>query len=96
MFRPLLASPNLGEEPELAAILISLNVFHCPHEGHLPTHFGDSWPQLVQTYAVLSFAIMIAKVRKAIIIAYGLYGFYEFLSIRNKIIHIIRTFLRKK
>jgi hypothetical protein len=47
-----------------AAIFISLKVFHCPQEGHFPTHLGDSWPQLEQTYAVLSFAIMLAKVIK--------------------------------
>ena len=57
LFRPLLTSPNLGEEEDT---LISLNVFHCPHAGHLPIHFGDSWPQLEHTYAILSFAIILA------------------------------------
>jgi hypothetical protein len=61
LFRPLLTSPNLGEE---LATLISLNVFHCPHAGHLPIHFGDSWPQLEHTYAILSFAISATKVQK--------------------------------
>ena len=61
-FRPLLTSPNLGEE--LDATLISLNVFHCPQAGHLPIHFDDSWPQLEHTYAILSFAIMATKVQK--------------------------------
>ena len=37
--------------------LISLNVFHCPHAGHLPIHFADSCPQLEHTYIVLSLAI---------------------------------------
>ena len=27
----------------------STYVFHCPHAGHLPTHLGDSCPQLEQT-----------------------------------------------
>ena len=61
LFRPLLASPNLGEE---LSTRISLKVFHCPHEGHLPIHFGDSWPQLEHTYAILSFAISSAKITK--------------------------------
>jgi isopentenyl phosphate kinase len=38
-------------------------VFHCPQAGHFPIHFGDSWPQLEHTYAILSFAILIAKLR---------------------------------
>ena len=45
-------------EPVSPAILISLKVFHCPHEGHLPIHFADSCPQLEHTYAILSFAII--------------------------------------
>jgi len=51
---------------DLAAMLpvslltrISLKVFHCPHAGHLPIHFGDSCPQLEQTYAILSFAMFL-------------------------------------
>lgn len=36
----------------------SEKVFHCPHEGHLPIHFGDSCPQFVHTNTVLSFAIV--------------------------------------
>jgi hypothetical protein len=47
-----------------AAMRTSLKVFHCPQAGHFPIHFGDSWPQLEHTYAILSFAIMHAKVRK--------------------------------
>jgi hypothetical protein len=39
-------------------------VFHCPQAGHFPIHFGDSWPQLEHTYAILSFAILSAKLRK--------------------------------
>jgi hypothetical protein len=59
LFSPLLTSPNLGEE---LATLISLKVFHCPQAGHFPIHFGDSWPQLEHTYAILSFAISVAKI----------------------------------
>ena len=59
LFKPLLASPNLGEE---FSTRISLKVFHCPHDGHLPIHFGDSWPQLEHTNAILSFAIVGTKV----------------------------------
>ena len=44
-------------DPESAAILISLNVFHCPQLGHLPIHLALSCPQLLQTYAILSLAI---------------------------------------
>ena len=36
---------------------ISLNVFHCPQLGHLPIHFVDSCPQLLQTYTVFVFAM---------------------------------------
>jgi hypothetical protein len=32
-------------------------VFHCPHDGHLPTHLGESCPQFVHTYVVFSLAI---------------------------------------
>ena len=42
-----------------AATLISRKVFHCPQLGHLPIHFVDSCPQLSQTYAILSFAIIL-------------------------------------
>jgi hypothetical protein len=59
---PPLAAAVLGVE--LGATFISLNVFHCPQAGHLPIHFGDSCPQFEQTYAILSFAIMCAKVIK--------------------------------
>jgi hypothetical protein len=30
-------------------ITSSTYVFHSPHEGHLPTHFGELEPQLLQT-----------------------------------------------
>ena len=60
MFRPPLTPPGLGEED--GATRISLKVFHCPQAGHLPIHFGDSWPQLEHTYAILSFAISATKV----------------------------------
>ena len=30
-------------------ITSSTYVFHSPHDGHLPTHFGDSCPQLLHT-----------------------------------------------
>ena len=60
LFRPFLVSPSLGEE---LATLISLNVFHWPQAGHLPIHLADSCPQLSQTYMILSFAILLAKVQ---------------------------------
>ena len=44
--------------PVSPAIRISLKVFHCPQLGHLPIHLADSCPQLLQTYAILSFAII--------------------------------------
>jgi hypothetical protein len=47
--------------PVSAAIFISLNVFHCPQEGHLPIHLGDSCPQFEHTYAVLSFAMIVGN-----------------------------------
>src|SRR5574344_1831840 len=42
---------------------ISLKVFHCPQLGHFPIHLDDSCPQLLQTYAILSFAISSTKVQ---------------------------------
>ena len=45
--------------PVSAAMRISLKVFHCPQLGHLPIHLGESCPQLLQTYAILSFAIVV-------------------------------------
>jgi hypothetical protein len=34
-------------------------VFHSPHAGHLPIHFGDSAPQFLQKYVVFPlFAII--------------------------------------
>jgi len=53
-------SPSLEPvaDDELGPKFISLKVFHCPQLGHLPIHFVDSCPQLLQTYAVLVFAMM--------------------------------------
>ena len=51
-------------DPESAAMRISLKVFHCPQLGHLPIHLALSCPQLLQTYAILSFAITIEFVGK--------------------------------
>ena len=52
---------NAGPPPGLPTFC-SLNVFHSPHDGHLPIHFGESYPQLVHTYAILSFAIFFCLV----------------------------------
>jgi hypothetical protein len=30
----------------------SAMVFHCPHEGHRPSHFGLSYPQFLQNHVV--------------------------------------------
>jgi hypothetical protein len=32
----------------------SIKVFHCSHEGHLPNHLRDSYPQFEQKNAVLT------------------------------------------
>jgi len=53
----------LARTPGVGLTFISLNVFHWPQAGHLPIHLGDSCPQLEQTYAVLSFAMMATKVQ---------------------------------
>ena len=53
--RPFVLNEDSLDGP--AATLNSLNEFHSPHCGHLPIHLGDSCPQLLQTYIVLSFAI---------------------------------------
>jgi hypothetical protein len=52
-----LAAERAAMEPLSLAMRISLNVFHCPHAGHLPIHFALSCPQFEQTYAILSFAM---------------------------------------
>jgi len=60
-FLTVVAADLAAREPVSLAILISLKVFHWPHEGHLPIHFADSCPQFEQTYAILSFAITAQK-----------------------------------
>lgn len=60
--RNVVAALRAACEPVSAAIRNSLNVFHCPQLGHLPIHFGLSCPQLLQTKAILSFAISKTKV----------------------------------
>ena len=35
------------------------SVFHSPQEGHFPIHFGESAPQLEQTYTVFAFTILL-------------------------------------
>ena len=39
----------------LTEIFSSANVFHSPHEGHFPNHFGDSYPQFEQKNTDLVF-----------------------------------------
>lgn len=53
------AALRAAKLPVSADTRSSLKVFHCPQDGHLPIHFADSCPQLLQTYAVLSFAIIV-------------------------------------
>ena len=55
-------SPDEDFADEAEPKFISLNVFHWPQLGHLPIHLADSCPQLLQTYAILDFAIC-TKVR---------------------------------
>jgi len=40
-------------------MISSTKVFHCWHEGHLPSHLADSKPQLWQKYAILDLANVI-------------------------------------
>ncbi len=35
----------------------SANEFHALHDGHLPSHFADSYPQLLQKNNVFDFAM---------------------------------------
>ena len=51
-------------------ITISFMVFHAPHEGHLPTHLGESMPHSEQTYTVFDFATC-DSICAMIINAYG-------------------------
>lgn len=41
-----------GDLADLGLTRSSTNVFHCPHAGHLPSHLGESAPQLVQYQTV--------------------------------------------
>ena len=41
-----LSEIEADDEPRITS---STYVFHSPHDGHLPTHFGDSCPQLLHT-----------------------------------------------
>ncbi|MDB5144861.1 MAG: hypothetical protein JWQ66_3574, partial [Mucilaginibacter sp.] len=47
---------QLGMDILVFSIISSTRVFHCPQEGHLPSHFGDSKPQLWQKYATFVLA----------------------------------------
>jgi len=38
--------------------VFSSNVFHSPHDGHLPFHFPDSYPHCEHTYTVFALAIL--------------------------------------
>ena len=50
--------PDTGRRLTGSFLTISSTyVFHSPQDGHLPTHFGESCPQLLHTYTVFSFAI---------------------------------------
>src|SRR5512133_934264 len=53
--------PPLKNGPSETALVLMIasseKVFHCPHDGHLPIHLGDSKPQFRQTNTVLVFAI---------------------------------------
>ena len=40
----------------------STMVFHSPHAGHLPVHFGESAPQEVQNHIVLVFVLAMARI----------------------------------
>ncbi len=44
-------------EPLSRAMTSSVKLFHSPHEGQRPSHFGASNPQCLQKYAFLTFAI---------------------------------------
>jgi len=39
-------------------VLASTMVFHWPHSGQRPSHFGSSWPQAEQRYMVEGFFIL--------------------------------------
>lgn len=46
----------------LAGARNSVNVFHSPHDGQRPIHFGLSYPHSPHTYTILSFAILFSSV----------------------------------
>jgi len=50
---------QLGTEALPFSMISSTKVFHCWHEGHLPSHLADSKPQLWQKYAILDLANVI-------------------------------------
>ena len=45
----------------------STRVFHCPHSGHLPIHFGDSLPHSLHTNFVFTLAISTPHIKLAYI-----------------------------
>ena len=47
------------------ATVCSTMVFHCPHAGHFPIHFGLSFPQLVQNHTVFSFVAIFVPLSAA-------------------------------
>ena len=71
-------SPDEDFADEAEPKFISLNVFHSPQFGHLPIHFVDSCPQLLQTYAVLVFAIIM-------IVLYICRGIYRHALLPTKV-----------
>ena len=63
------AKLNCGEADEIPVVVFffpnftSTKVFHSPHAGHFPIHFGVSYPHEEQMYAVFSFAIILYNER---------------------------------
>jgi hypothetical protein len=52
---------------------VSLNVFHSPHSGHLPSHFGSSWPH--PEHLKMMFFCFFTKIS---------YHIFYFFSLKNK------------
>ena len=52
------ASAEAGDELS-RAMSSSVKVFHSPHEGQRPSHFGASKPQFLQKYAFLTLAMVV-------------------------------------
>ena len=54
-------SPVIRAVSFFLSVISSTKLFHSLHSGHFPSHLGDTWPQLWQTYSVRSLFFIFTK-----------------------------------